>query len=315
VITAGNPLVLVLQYCEHGSVLQHLKKKFAAGEAVDIPHKLAMASEIAAGMEHLVQNRFIHRDLAARNVLLAAGGTKSGLVSKVADFGLSRGANNESSPETEDYYKSSSGVFPVRWTSPEAMETLKFSPASDVWSFGIVVIELLQDGETPYHGMPNPEVMKMTISGDRHLQPPGCSDKVYQVLLACWNHDPKQRPSFGHLRNQFSEFAAPETATRKGSTFKVGKSADGGARPDEWESAGNTYSGFDDFIEEGTSPAAGSNSSGTSALRINPVYNGDDEEAGSADTAGATSGPETKQAGRQLSQWEESAEVLEGMTL
>ena len=95
----------------------------------------------------------------------------------------------------------------MRWTSPEAMETLKFSPASDVWSFGVVVVEMLQDGETPYQGMSNPEVMKLTMSGDRHPQPKSCTDPLYAILLECWNADVTLRPSFSKLKKAFVLFA------------------------------------------------------------------------------------------------------------
>lgn len=206
-VTAGNPLVLVLQYCEHGSVLGYLKKMFAAGDEVAIGDKMVMAAEIATGMAHLAEVLLIHRDLAARNVLLAAGKSASGKICKVADFGLSRGANNDETSTSEDYYKSSSGVFPVRWTSPEAMETLKFSSASDVWALGIVVVELFQNGETPYHGQTNPAVMQMTMSGERHEQPKDCDDAVYSVLLKCWDVNPESRPSFVELKDLFATFA------------------------------------------------------------------------------------------------------------
>jgi ephrin-B len=108
-----------------------------------------MMHGVAKGMEHLASLSFIHRDLAARNVLVAAG-----MTCKVADFGLSRGvgvaaepAGEEDEVEEKDYYRSQKGVFPVRWTAPEAMESLKFSSASDVWSFAITCNEVLCDGD------------------------------------------------------------------------------------------------------------------------------------------------------------------------
>lgn len=182
VITSGDPYVLVLQYCEHGNVLEYLKHRFADGDAVTHSLKMIMAVEVAEGMEHLASKFLIHRDLAARNVLLATGtsdkrktamkgsvrkkkaaaslpsgrSSSSGgvnVVCKVADFGLSRGgADSTLGGSSESYYKSNRGVFPVRWTCPVAMETLRFTAASDVWSFGVFIVELLQDGETPYQG-------------------------------------------------------------------------------------------------------------------------------------------------------------------
>ena len=100
-----------------------------------------MAREVAQGMEHLSKYHFIHRDLACRNVLYSEG------MCKVADFGLSRGgggdddaAGGNAAAAHEDYYKSTAGVFPVRWTAPEAMETMRFTPAGIgcvvVWNSG-----------------------------------------------------------------------------------------------------------------------------------------------------------------------------------
>lgn len=284
VITAGDPLVLVLQYCEHGSALGYLKKMFAAGKAVTVEAKMAMASEIAKGMAHLAKLQFIHRDLAARNVLLTSGLSKSGIVCKVADFGLSRGANNEDSESSADYYKSSSGVFPVRWTAPEAMETLKFSPASDVWSFGIVVIELFQDGERPYQGKSNPDVMKLTMSGGRHAQPDGCSDAVYAELLKCWDAEASARPSFLDLHASFVTFSAPKVAPRM--------SAVGGMQATA--AAAAALGGDDDQAENEYADGFGF---GDDEVAVDPEEQQEtnkDSSAGEANDAGAASATKKK---------------------
>ena len=98
VITRGRPKALVLSYCEHGELSGLLKKRAADGTAFPQREKHRFCAEIAAGMAHLGAHNFIHRDLAARNVLLG-----SGMVCKVADFGLSRRVQTEDN--TGDYYR------------------------------------------------------------------------------------------------------------------------------------------------------------------------------------------------------------------
>lgn len=247
VITRGDPLVLVLQFCEHGSLQSFLRTRAAEGSSVNFCDKLTMAKEIALGMEHLSSLHFIHRDLAARNVLVSDGkkviaakgdNRTSALVCKIADFGLSRSGGKDIAA-TEDYYKSTRGVFPVRWTAPEAMETLRFTVASDVWSFGVVVIELVQDGENPYHGTSNPDVMKLTMSGGRHPKPAGCPDRLYGHLMQCWDVQPEKRPTFKVLAEVFRALAG---AAVQAPDFHQ----QGGKKP--MVSAGNEYStfGFED---------------------------------------------------------------------
>lgn len=99
-------------------------------------------------MAYLEKHGYVHRDLAARNVLVGAT-----LNIKVADFGLSRSV-------VEDEYVAHEGAkFPIKWTAPEACLTNAFSTKSDVWSFGVLISELVTYGRIPYPGMSNHEVM------------------------------------------------------------------------------------------------------------------------------------------------------------
>jgi serine/threonine protein kinase len=89
------------------------------------------------------------------------------------------------------------------------METLVFTYASDVWSFGVVLVEIFGDGEKPYHSMKsNADVMAYTMSGNIHQKPDGCSDTVYTLMARCRALDPLQRPPFAALAAKLERIAA-----------------------------------------------------------------------------------------------------------
>ncbi|MEQ2202512.1 hypothetical protein XENOCAPTIV_004636, partial [Xenoophorus captivus] len=112
------------------------------------PILVGMLRGIAAGMKYLSEMSYVHRDLAARNILV-----NTVLECKVSDFGLSRVLEDD----PEGTYTTSGGKIPIRWTAPEAIAYRKFTSASDVWSFGIVMWEVMAFGERPYWDMSNHE--------------------------------------------------------------------------------------------------------------------------------------------------------------
>ena len=146
-------------------------------------------------MAYLEAQNYIHRDLAARNILVGEN-----LTCKVADFGLARVID-------EDVYQAHVGAkFPIKWTAPEAALFSKFTIKSDVWSFGVLLMELITFGRMPYPGMTNPEVLAAVEKGYRMPCPESCPDKLYKIMMNCWNGSDLDRPTFETLKWTLEDF-------------------------------------------------------------------------------------------------------------
>uniref|UniRef100_A0A673T901 receptor protein-tyrosine kinase n=1 Tax=Suricata suricatta TaxID=37032 RepID=A0A673T901_SURSU len=91
------------------------------------------------------------------------------------------------------------GKIPIRWTAPEAIAFRTFSSASDVWSFGVVMWEVLAYGERPYWNMTNRDVISSVEEGYRLPAPMGCPRALHQLMLDCWHKDRAQRPRFSQI--------------------------------------------------------------------------------------------------------------------
>ena len=193
VCTKGDPIYIITELMTSGSLLEYLQSEL--GQMLNFPQLIDMGGQVAKGMAYLEQCQYIHRDLAARNVLV---GEKN--IVKIADFGLSRIINND------EYIAHEGAKFPIKWTAPEAALYHKFTIKSDVWSFGILLTELITRGRIPYAGMTNSEVLRKVEVGYRMEQMRDCPDALYQLMLECWKAVPEQRPTFETLQWQLEDF-------------------------------------------------------------------------------------------------------------
>lgn len=133
--------------------------------------------------------------------------------------------------------------FPIKWTAPEAINYGTFSIKSDVWSFGVLLTEIVTYGRIPYpgensylvlapdilkscqifrinvilsmptllpsphcSGMSNPEVIQNLERNYRMPRPENCSEGLYNIMLLCWRENPDDRPTFEYLRSVLEDF-------------------------------------------------------------------------------------------------------------
>lgn len=186
-VCTSNPPSIILEYMSNGSLLSYVKNRCK----IDLNTQVKFATEITDGMCYLEQNEQVHRDLAARNVLVSGDKTM-----KIADFGLS-GAVTE---ETEHHR------FAIRWMPPEVLEHSRFSVQSDVWSFGVLLTEIVSKGETPYKHFTDHDVRGKINAGEIMTKPDGCDDRMYDIMKWCWKIKPEDRPSFSTLKDRFDTF-------------------------------------------------------------------------------------------------------------
>ena len=194
---SSDTTYIVFELMEHGSLLNYIRSE---GKSLVLLQLVDISRQIAAGMAYLHEHQCIHRDLAGRNVLVGEN-----LICKIADFGLAREVS------CQDIYSACTGTqIPIKWTSPEAVMFNKFSMKSDVWSFGILLWEIITYGYTPYPGMTNGEVLEKLGSGYRMSCPAGCPAQLYSIMEDCWRDQPEQRPTFVMLKERLQLVATEE---------------------------------------------------------------------------------------------------------
>ncbi|XP_065842889.1 tyrosine-protein kinase receptor torso-like isoform X5 [Oscarella lobularis] len=244
-ITAAQPLSLIVEYCGHGDLLSFLQRRRVevflntktsrtstpslsecdgenenekGSEEEEIEEEcikevtweltpsdlLSFAWQIASGMEYLCGNNLVHRDLACRNVLI--GDNK---ILKVSDFGLTKAVYEDGA-----YNQKTARRLPFRWMSVEAIIHRLFSEKSDVWSYGVVLWEIVTLGCFPYPFLASKDLLFHLRSGNRLECPENCSRELYEIMFECWRSEPEMRPTFEKLSTQLGKMLEEETPTK-----------------------------------------------------------------------------------------------------
>ncbi|XP_051564200.1 mitogen-activated protein kinase kinase kinase 13-like [Myxocyprinus asiaticus] len=203
VCTQAPCYCIIMEYCAQGQLYEVLR----AGRKIMPCLLVDWASGIASGMNYLHLHKIIHRDLKSPNVLV----TQNDSV-KISDFGTSK--------ELSDKSMKMSFAGTVAWMAPEVIRNEPVSEKVDIWSFGVVLWELLT-GEIPYKDVDSSAIIWGVGSNSLHLPVPStCPDGFKILMKQTWQGKPRNRPSFRQILLHLDIASADLLGTPQETYFK-----------------------------------------------------------------------------------------------
>ncbi|KAL5503422.1 hypothetical protein EMCRGX_G010370 [Ephydatia muelleri] len=178
VIEGGLFPAMVMEYLPHSDL-----KTFLSNNPRSTPKLVKYMIDIAMAMNYVSEKGLVHRDLAARNVLVDGDE-----LCKVGDFGLLR----ELPADSDIYVPQSDDPLPCRWMALDSLTDRRFSVASDVWSYGVLMWEMFKPKKMPYKESNPFEIVSKLKDGYRLPLPRGIPRVLGDIMKACWKKRPKQ---------------------------------------------------------------------------------------------------------------------------
>lgn len=184
------PLSILTEYVPNGSLFKVMrsdyKQKILTGR-----RKTIIAMGVANAMYFLHQQGIIHRDLKSMNVLL-----DSRYYPRICDFGVARIYSN--TPQTMTV-----SIGTPHWMAPEALSGENYGLSFDVYSYGMLLYELLTE-KIPWENVNQEVVMRLVmIEGKRPQIPSKTPQPLKDLIEKCWAQNPDERPPFDYIYEQF----------------------------------------------------------------------------------------------------------------
>merc|ERR550532_1835322 len=205
---------LIMEYARGGPLNRFLG---GAGRRIRPDVLVDWAIQVARGMNYLHHGApisLVHRDLKSANVLILQSVEKEDDLQfktlKITDFGLARESTNTTRMSAAGTYA---------WMAPEVIKNSTFSKASDVWSYGVMLWELLT-GQTPYKGIDDLAIAYGVAVNKLTLPiPTTCPQQWKELMEACWSPDTHERPSFKHILKTLDDIARSKFQEMPGENF------------------------------------------------------------------------------------------------
>ncbi|XP_078506245.1 tyrosine-protein kinase FRK-like [Lissotriton helveticus] len=193
----ADPVFIVTEYMKNGSLKKYLKGHRPKKD-LEFIALVDFAIQIAQGMDYMESMHCIHCDLRSENILLTET-----LSCKIGDFGLASFTDNQSIQLFAEM------KLPIKWMAPEVFESQRYSSKSDVWSFGVLLVEIMTYGEMPFPDINNEAYIRGLLQGSPLPTPEDCPEGMADIMRLCWTRERMQRPSFKDLEENLTRLIDP----------------------------------------------------------------------------------------------------------